>query len=119
MAEYVNVELDDTRRLLIDLKAAKALDRVCGEVGLITINRQIQSFNIPTLERVLWAALLHEEPTLTISLVGKRVERYYEVNGTLAPLFMVAAEALDKSGLFNLKSEEPEGNAPKTATTTA
>lgn len=109
---YVDFELDKPRRLLIDLKASKALDRVCGEVGLLQINDLLQKYNIQTLERVLWAGLQHEESTLTPSLVAKRVEKYQQTKGSLYPLFRAAIQSLNDSGLFNSADvdEEPEGN---------
>ncbi len=114
---YVDLQFDQPRRLLIDLKASKALDRVCGEIGLLKVNELLQTYNIQTLERVLWAGLQHEEPTLTPSLVAKRVERYQETNGSLYPLFRSALQAMNDSGLFN--TDEPDGDEGNVKATAA
>ena len=110
MSEPITVDLDQPRNLTLTLKGAKALDRACGQIGLFTVNRNLGAFNIETLERVLWACMLEDEPTLTLALTAKRVETYQKKNKTLAPLFVAAAEALDASGLFNPLTEEPSGN---------
>lgn len=119
MSDLLNtVELGgESRSLVIDFKAAKALSRVCGE-GLLNVNKKLQEFDFETLDRVLWAGLLHAEPTLTISLVSKRVEAYQAAHTTVAPLIIAAGKALNDSGLFNIPTEE-EAALGKDQTATA
>jgi hypothetical protein len=79
----------------------------------------LTSFNITTLEKVLWAGLLHEEPTLTVALVAKRLERYADEHGSLVELFTSAIRSLNESGLFESKGIEDEsGNSKPEAVTT-
>jgi hypothetical protein len=115
---YVNVEFDQPRRLLIDFRAAKQLDRVCGEIGLLRVNELLTSFNIPTLEKVLWAGLLHEEATLSINTVSKRLERYANTHGSLVELFTAAIKAINDSGLFSQQSVEDDAGNLKPEPTT-
>ena len=107
--EDIFVDLDQKRRLFIGIKEAKALSKVCGG-GLYAVNRKLAEFDIETLERVLWAALSRDEPSVTINLTAKRVEAYYEREGTLSPLFVLAGEAISASGMFNPLKEPTEGN---------
>lgn len=119
MSDLNVVELGgESRELLIDFKAAKALSRLTGE-GLLVTHTKLQQFDIESLERTIWAALLHKEPTLTLNLTVKRIESYQSEHKTLAPLVIAAGKAMNDSGLFNLPSEEEHalGNE-KTATTT-
>ena len=95
----------ESRQLLINYKSAKALTRVTGE-GLRVILRKLRNFDFDALERTIWAALLHAEPTLTLSLTIKRIDAYVEEHGTAAPLFIAATQAVDDSGLFRMPTEE-------------
>jgi hypothetical protein len=104
----VIVHLDRPRRLKFDLRASKALDRVMGEVGMQEIMRKLQALNFQALERVLWAGTLHEDPTVTVNLIAKRLEQVEAEGRSFAPLFVSAVEALDQSGLF--KTEDDSGN---------
>jgi hypothetical protein len=110
VSEDLYVELDQTRRLKIGLKEAKALSRVCGG-GLVKVIDKLNEFDIETLEKVLWAATSGDDPTVTLSLTGKRVEAYFEREKTLRPLFMLAAKAIDESGMFDQPKEATVGNA--------
>lgn len=105
---FVDVEFDQPRRLLIDLRASKALDRAMGEVGIAEVLAKLRALNFSTLERTLWAGLLHEEPTLTVNLVAKRLEHYEKSGKSMVPLFSAAIAAVNESELF--KTEELEGN---------
>lgn len=111
MSDHITVDLDQPRQFILDMKAAKALDRSCGEVGLFTINSKLGAFNIDTLERVLWAASLEAEPTVTLALTQKRIATYQKKHTTLAPLFIASAKLIEQSGLFNPTTEDDaEGN---------
>lgn len=114
--EDLYVDFDQPRRLFIGLQAAKALSRVSDGHGLIYINNKLNEFDVPTLEAVLWAAMSKDEPSLTLSLVAKRVETYFEREKTLFPLFMAAGKAINDSGMFNQPKEETVAGNPKTAT---
>lgn len=103
------VELDQSRRLFIGIKEAKALSSVCG-AGLYAVNRKLAEFDIATLERVLWAAMSRDEPSVTINLAAKRLETYFEREGTIQPLFLLAAEVMEASGMFNPAKDPAEGN---------
>src|SRR5690606_29408598 len=106
MSDQNVVELGgEPRELILDFKGAKALNRATGD-GLLVIHNKLQQFDTDILERVLWASLLHKEPTLTISLVAKRVEAYQSEHKTIAPLVIAAGKAMNDSGLFNMPSEE-------------
>ena len=103
------VEFDKARRLRLTLKGAKTLSRLCDGRGLIVINQKLAEFDIDTLERVLFAAMVDDEPTLTLNLTGKRVADYFAREHSLVPLFTAAVKTIDASGLFN-QPTEPEGN---------
>ncbi len=76
-----------------------------GEVGIARALELLRGLNFATLERVLWAGLLHDEPNLTVSLVGKRVETFADAGGNTTDLFTAAYRALNGSRVFG----PPEG----------
>jgi hypothetical protein len=98
--ETVEITLDQTRQLYFDLRALKALDRQMGEVGIAIVLERLRALNFSTLDRVIWAGLLHDEPTLTLNLVSKRIEKYVEEGGSTGPLFEAAYRAVDGSRVF-------------------
>lgn len=108
--ELVEIQLDQPRRLFFNMRALRALDRSMGEVGIAKALELIRALNIATLERVIWAGLLHDEPTLTVSLVSKRIDTYIDNGGEAGPLFEAAYRAVNGSGVFNRST--PEGEAP-------
>lgn len=115
--EDLYIELDQPRRLRINLKSSKVLSRLC-ESGLIDIDRKLRSLDIDTLERVLYVAMLEDEPALTLNLTTKRVESYFDREKTLTPLVTAALQALEASGIFNSKTETAPGNGKATTTPT-
>lgn len=110
------IELGGEPRLLkIDFKAAKAISRGCG-IGLLAVNQKLREYDFEILEIVLWAALLHKEPNLTVGLTRKRIESYQAEHTTVAPLFLACLKASEESGLYVIPdpSEHALGNATAT-----
>ena len=117
VVEPVEIHFDQTRRLLFNLKALRALDRVMGEQGIQKSLELIQALNFTTLERALWAGLLHEEPHLTVANVSKRLDKFVDDGGDVSELFTGAYKAITESRVFG-KPGGNEGNAqPEQATT--
>jgi hypothetical protein len=109
----VEIQFDQPRRLYFNLKALRALDRVMGEVGIQKSLELIQALNFTTLERALWAGLLHEEPHLTVANVSKRLERFIDAGGDAGDLFTATYRAINESRVFgkpggNQGNEQPE-----------
>lgn len=98
--ELVDIDLDQPRQLFFGLAALKALDRQMGEVGIAKVLELLRALNFSTLDRVIWAGLLHAEPTLTVSLVSKRVETLVDAGRSAAPLFEAAYRGVDGSRVF-------------------
>lgn len=117
VVEPVEIQFDQPRRLLFNYKALRALDRVMGEAGLSKSLELLQGLNFTTLERALWAGLLHEEPLLTVNLVAKRLDAFIEADGDASELFLTTYKAINDSKVF--KSAGDSGNAkPERAMTT-
>jgi hypothetical protein len=114
--ESVDVDFDQPRRLYFDLGAMKALDRVMGEVGISQAMALLRALNFQTLERVLWAGFLHEEPNLSVNIVAKRLKAYTDAGRSTADLFVAAHDALNSSKVFGGKDAD-QGNARPEATT--
>lgn len=115
--ETVEIALDQSRRLHFNLRALKALDRVMGEVGIAKSLELLRALNFATLERVIWAGLLHDEPNLQLNLVSKRVETFVDQGGDTTELFRAAYRAVNGSRVFG-KPEHDSGNVnPEAATT--
>lgn len=98
--ELVDVDLGQPRQLFFDLRALKALDRQMGEVGIARVLELLRALNFSTLDRVIWAGLLHQEPNVTVSAVSKRIEAFVEGGGSSGPLFEAAYKAVDGSRVF-------------------
>lgn len=110
------IEFDQTRTLLFDFKATKALDRAMGEIGIVKVSELLQALNITTLERTLWAGLQHEDSMLTLNTVSKRLERYVESGKSIEPLFRAAMKALNDSKMFKVSDDDQGNEARETAT---
>ena len=114
--ESVEVDFDQPRRLYFNLRALKALERVMGgETGAARSMQLLRSLHFQTLERVLWAGLLHDEPNLTVNLVIKRLEAYTDAGRSTDSLFVAAHDALNSSKVFGGK--DTQGNGQPEATT--
>jgi hypothetical protein len=109
VVEPVEIQFDQPRRLVYNLQALRALDRVMGEVGIVRVLELLRAANFQTLERALWAGLIHDEPTLTVSLVAKRLEKYVNNGGGTTALFTRAYDAINESRVFG-RPENKEGN---------
>lgn len=108
--ETVEIQFDQPRRLHFNLKALRALDRVMGQVGIAKALELLRALNFETLERVIWAGLLHEEPTLAPNVVVKRLETFVDNGGDASDLFRAAYRAVNGSRVFG-KPEDDAGNA--------
>lgn len=108
--ECVEIQLDQPRRLHFNLRALRALDRAMGEVGISQAVALIKMLNFKTLERAIWAGLLHEEPTLSPKDAAKRIETHIDGGGDATVLFQAAYKAINGSRVFG-KPEDSEGNA--------
>ncbi len=73
---------------------------------------------------LVWAGLLHDEPSLTIREVERRIQAYINLGGDVNSLAEKVTGALVSSGVLGkvktepdpeTPSEEPEGNAPEQA----
>lgn len=76
----VSVRLDRVRKLRFDFNALAEFEELMG-VSLLAAMQDFQqddrgnvSFSFKTLRAMLWAGLLHEEPTLTVRQAGKLFE---------------------------------------------
>jgi hypothetical protein len=119
VVDPVEIQFDQSRRLYFDLKALRALDRVMGEVGIQPTLELLRAVNFTTLERALWAGLIHDEPTLTVNLVSKRLESFVEAGGDVGELFALAYKAVNECRVFVRKSagDIPGNKQPEPATT--
>lgn len=113
--ELVEIVFDQPRRLFFNLKALRSLDRAMGEVGILKVLDLLRAANFTTLERVLWAGFLHDEPKLLIADVTKRLEAFVDAGGNASELFATAYRALDQSKVFGGR----EGNVTPEAVTTS
>ena len=109
--QFVAIEFDQPRRLFFGLKAIRALDRTMGEVGIARVLDLLRNLNFQTLERVLWAGMLHDEPMLTVNLIAKRLETFTDAGGDTTELFRAAYRAVNDSGVFGGADRSP-GNVP-------
>jgi hypothetical protein len=112
VVDPVEIQFDQPRRLYFNLKALRALDRVMGEIGIQKSLELIHALNFTTLERAMWAGLLHEEPNLTVNIVSKRLEKFVDSGGDVGDLFAAAYRAINESRVFGKpsKPEDEPGN---------
>lgn len=108
--ETVAIELDQPRALHFNLRALRALDRAMGEVGIAKALELLRALNFVTLERVIWAGLLHAEPTLQPMVVTKRVEAFIDRGGDASELFRAAYLAVNGSRVFGKPGDQGNGS---------
>jgi hypothetical protein len=99
--DLVEIHLDKPRHLYLgSLRSLKALDRQMGEIGIGRVLELLRALNFSTLEKVIWAGLLHAEPDLKLSTVTRWVEDFTEAGNGTGPLFEAAYRAVDSSRVF-------------------
>lgn len=115
--ELVPIELDQTRHLFFNIKTIRALDRVMGEIGIARALDLLRALNFQTLERVIWAGLLHEEPNLPLQSLSKRIDAYVDAGGDTTALFSAAYKALNGSRVFGPPESERGNEKPEAVAT--
>lgn len=68
-AQLVTMNLDKERHLKFDLNAFAMLEEKYGSIDEAL--RKIENGSITALRFILWAGLVHEDPTLTVEDVGR------------------------------------------------
>lgn len=116
----VPIEFDKPRQLKFDLRALKDLEANMGGQPLAVIISNLMNVGITATTVALWAGLKHEDPTLTISLATKMLQKYIDDGKSLRVLGRALARAIEETGLLRGEDdEEPEGNVTTTEKATA
>lgn len=68
MVSEVKIQLDKERTLRFDFNALRAYEKATGRNMLRT--NVLQNLNLDDLTTLLWAALVHEDKSLTVDNVG-------------------------------------------------
>jgi len=101
VAPSVDIKLDKKRKLILDLNAMVAFEDEAGKsVAEIGANMSMKD-----MRALLWAALLAEDPDVTLDTVGKHIypQRLQELSGLIDKLFTVSMPDAEST------TEEPEG----------
>ena len=109
---YTPLDFDRPRNLRFDIAACEDLEtRLSASLGEIII--KLNQLSVTTTIAALWAGCKHEDPTLTIALVRKRLQTYLDQGGRLRDINEALNKALvDSTPLKTSKdAEESEGNA--------
>lgn len=101
---YVNIELDRSRRLRYDVNALSDAEEALG-MGLGTVMQS--QLGIRMIRALLWAGLKWEDRGLTLQQTGTLIQQYIEKGGSLESLGEKLTQALVASGLFG----KEEGNS--------
>ena len=105
LMEGVKIELDKMRIVRFDWNALAAYDDVAKESLLISAQTGNVTFSM--LLNMLWAGLIHEEPSLSPKRVGVILTDSWTKKGkTPGELLVVLREAMQLSGLFEMHKEE-------------
>ena len=116
---FVNVEFQGGRRLRCDIAAIQDIESLTGK-PLGQVLQDLRSLGIQTLIVCLFACLKHEEPSLNINLVRKRLEKHLAEGKPLRPLIAALNDALEGSGVFQgLDDEDETPSRPPTAAPTS
>ena len=106
-ARAVLITLDRERHLRFDFNALADLE---AHLGInITNPEAFGSMGLRVVRGMLWAALLHETPGLSVRDTGDLLQEYLENGGDLAVLGAKLVEALTLAGFGKPKTE---GEAP-------
>jgi hypothetical protein len=101
-ATLVTVVIDKPRRLRFDFNAFASYEEVTGK-SILAEGFQEGLNSVRGLRALLWAALLHEDPNLTLTDVGAMLHL-----GNARQVSDSVQAALGAA----LPDQEPEGNAP-------
>src|SRR5687767_9729562 len=109
---FTPFEFDKPRRLRFDIQACTDLEAVLGR-PLGEIIGQLHSLSITATCAAIWAGCKHEDPTLNIQGVKKRLEKFLNDGGTLKSVNdSLNAAIMDSTPLKTAEEvEAPEGNA--------
>lgn len=110
---FTPFDFDKPRRLRFDIQACMDLEAALGQpLGQIVM--QLQSVSITATCAAIWAGCKHEDPTLNVAGVRKRLQKYLDDGGTLKGVNDALNQALvDSTPLKTAEepAEELEGNA--------
>jgi hypothetical protein len=104
-----------TRTLRFSFNALCRMEQTLGT----SVNRIVAGgvAGFTEVRALLWAALLHEQPDLTVEATGDLVQAYLEQGGSFIALSAKMVEALERSGLMG--PTPPDGAAPLASGTTS
>lgn len=110
---FTPLDFDKPRNLRFDITACLALEgalnATLGEVVM-----RLNQLSITSTCAALWAGFKHEDPTLNLSSVSKKLQAYLEQGGELKTINDALNKALADSAPLKAASaddEESEGNA--------
>lgn len=118
---FVNVDFEGGRRLRCDIAAIQEIEQLTGK-PLGQVLGDLKSLGIHTLIICLYACLKHEDASLNLNLVRKRLEKHLDSGKALKPLIKGLNDALEGSGVFQGIDDDEEDvpvRPPAAATTTA
>lgn len=119
---FVPIALEGGRNLRLGIREILEIEQRAGKtIGHVV--EDLKAFGINTLILCLVVGLKHEEPSINVNLVTKRVESHLESGKLISPIFDAVAEALNKSKVFGggdeTEASERPTKAAGAATTTA
>lgn len=104
---YVNIDFEGGRRLRCDISAIQEIETNTGKpLGQVLMD--LRSMGIQTLIVALWACLKHDEASLNLNLVKKRIDKHLAAGKSLKPLFDALGKAIEGSGVFQGVDDEDE-----------
>lgn len=108
------LQFDKPRNLRFDIQACLDLEDALGR-PLGTIVAQLANCSITATCAAIWAGCKHEDESLTIKAVAKRLEKHLEGGGNMKSINDALNAALLQSTPLRNKQESPdedaEGNA--------
>lgn len=114
---FVSVDFEGGRRLRCDIAAIQEIEQLTGK-PLGQVIQDLRGLGIQTLIVCLYACLKHEEPSLNLNLVRKRLEAHLKAGKSLKSLYKPLDEAMMASGVFQGVDDEEEPARPQAAAAT-
>jgi hypothetical protein len=120
MAVQIGLESHRQRTLRFTLGAMRDMEREMDGTPLSVIVHRIAQGGADAITIAMWAALKHEDGTLTVKKTERLLERFFDHGHQVGELSKALNDALLESGF--LKNEKPdvdeetEGNVPATPT---
>jgi hypothetical protein len=103
--DYVELEMDRTRKIRFSFKDLRDLETRLGGIPFQQVLDNLQQMHLSTLVQTLHVGLRGDDGRLNTTKVEDLIESYLKKGGSMVVLLTAIAEAMEKSGITGRPSE--------------